>query len=138
MKRSLPGTKVRPPNFCWRDCSLFASDPTAPARAKQLLFELLEQAQASPESAEISVTLAAIETLGRWQLKQWRRASLTKFGDLVADYIVASAERGFDLASVAFAAIGRELRYNDPELFVKVFDGAFHRGPRKRRRTTKS
>jgi tetratricopeptide (TPR) repeat protein len=108
---------------------LSASDPTAPARAKQLLFELLEHAQASPESAEISVTLAAIETLGRWQLKQWHRESLYKFGDLVADYIVASAERGFDLAFVAFAAIGRELRYNDPERFVKIFERLPRRTP---------
>ena len=101
---------------------VFVDDSTAQARAKDLLFELLEQAQKSPESAEISVTLAAIETLGRWQLKQWHRDALEKFGDLVADYIIASAERGFDQAFVAFAAIGRELRYNDPALFVKVFE----------------
>jgi len=96
-------------------------DPSKVERAKALLFELLERAKASPDSAEISVTLAAIETLGWWQLKKWFREALQKYGSLAADYIIASSERGFDHASVAFAAIGRELRYNDPDAFASVF-----------------
>lgn len=105
------------------------NDSIALARAKDLLFELLERAQSSPDSAEISVTLAAIETLGWGQLKQWHREALEKFGGVVADYIIASADRGFQHAFLAFATIGRELRYNDPALFVKVFEQLPSRTP---------
>jgi len=98
-------------------------------RAKDLLFELLEEAKASPDTAEISVTIAAIETLGRHQLKQWFRDAMTKFGGLVTNYIVESAVRGFDQAFVAFASIGRYLRYNDQDLFVSVFNQLPRRTP---------
>jgi tetratricopeptide (TPR) repeat protein len=100
---------------------LFKDDKRDIEQAKNLLFELLEEADASPATAEISVTLAAIETLGRWQLKQWFREALQKFGSLVANYIVESANRGLDQAFVTFASIGRDLAYNDPALFVSVF-----------------
>jgi tetratricopeptide (TPR) repeat protein len=91
-------------------------------RAKNLLFEILKRAQESASTAEVSVTLAAIETLGRWQLKQWFREALEQFGALVTNLIVESAERGLDQAYSAFASIGRELRYNNQELFVRVFE----------------
>lgn len=90
-------------------------------RAKCLLFELLENARTSPGTAEISVTLAAIETIGRWQLKPWFREALSKYGELVAGFIIESATRGFDQSFVAFASIGRELRYNNPDLYLTVF-----------------
>ena len=101
---------------------LFKEDKKVIERAKTLLFELLEEAEASPATAEISVTLAAIETLGRWQLKQWFREALEKFGNLVANYIVESATRGLDQAFVTFASIGRDLAYNDEPLFVSIFN----------------
>jgi tetratricopeptide (TPR) repeat protein len=91
-------------------------------RAKSILFEILKRAQESASTAEVSVTLAAIETLGRWQLKQWFREALEQFGTLVTNLIVESAERGLDQAYSAFASIGRELRYNNQELFVRVFE----------------
>jgi len=90
-------------------------------RAKVLLFDLLSEARAEPH-AEISVTLAAIAVLGQWQLKKWFREALAEFGKLLADLIVEAAVRGFDQAFVAFAAIGRDLQYNDEALFFRVFD----------------
>lgn len=89
-------------------------------KAKDLLFELLRDAKATPEQAEISVTLAAITAIGQWQLKAWFRDALVEFGELAANYIVDAAARGFDQAFVAFAAIGRELQFNDDALFQKV------------------
>lgn len=112
---------------------LLIFDQGAIERAKNFLFDLLEDAKASPSTAEISVTLAAIETLGRSQLKQWFREALTRFGDLVADYIVESAARGFDQAFVAFASIGRELRYYNQALFVSVFEQLPRRTPEEAR-----
>lgn len=108
---------------------IFSKDKKTVERAKDLLFELLEEAKTSPATAEISITLAAIETLGRWQLKDYFRESLARFGGLVTDYIIESAARGFDLAFVAFASIGRELRYSDQPLFVYVFEHLPRRTP---------
>lgn len=98
-------------------------------RAKNILFDLLEEARKSPETAEISVTLAAIETLGRQQLKQWFPEAISKYGDLVTNYIIESAVRGFDHAFAAFASIGRYLRYNDQDLFISVFSQLPRRMP---------
>lgn len=103
------------------------------ARAGTLLLEILEEAKTKPEEAEISVVLAAIETLGRWQLsKSLPNAipdALDKYGRLVADFITSSAARGFDLAFVAFAAIGRKLRYHDEPLFFEVLSALPDAGP---------
>lgn len=101
---------------------LFSSDKSDLERAKDLLFEILEAARVSPATAEISITLAAIETLGRWQLKQWFREALERYGDLVATFIIESAARGYDQAFVAFASVGRDLRYNDEARFVSVLE----------------
>lgn len=100
---------------------VFNKDRKVIERAKNLLFELLEEANTSPATAEISVTLAAIETLGRRQLKEWFRNALQQFGSLVASFIVESAARGLDQAFVAFASIGRDLAYNDEALFISIF-----------------
>jgi hypothetical protein len=92
-------------------------------RAKDLLYGLLEEARQSPRDAEISVTLAAIETLGRHQLNRHLREALARFGGVIAEYIVAGAARGLDLAYTAFAAIGRDLQYNDEQLFYRILGG---------------
>ena len=76
-------------------------------RARDILYELLEEAKTSPETAEISVTLAAIETLGRQQLRQWFPEAMSKYSEVVTGYITDSAIRGFDQAFSAFASIGR-------------------------------
>jgi tetratricopeptide (TPR) repeat protein len=90
-------------------------------RAKDLLYELLEEARQSPHEAQISVTLAAIENLGRHQLNLHLREALARFGEVIAEYVVDGAARGFDLAFTAFAAIGRDLQYNDEQLFNRIF-----------------
>lgn len=103
------------------------------ARAGTLLLEILEEAKTKPDEAEISVVLAAIETLGRWQLsKALPNAipdALDKYGRLVADFIMSSAARGFDQAFVAFAAIGRKLRYHNEPLFFEVLSSLPDAGP---------
>lgn len=90
-------------------------------RSRDLLFEILEMAKANPALAEISVTLAAIETVGQRQLKEWFPEALVRFGDVVSKFIIESAVRGFDHAFQAFAKIGRALRYHDPRLFMLIF-----------------
>lgn len=102
-------------------------------RARTLLLEILEEATTKPDEAEISVVLAAIETLGRWQLSKELPNAITdaldQYGRLVADYIMSSAARGFDQAFVAFAAIGRRLRYHNEPLFFEVLTSLPATGP---------
>lgn len=91
-------------------------------QAKNVLFDLLEEAKASPDIAEITVTLAAIELLCYQQVKQWLPEAIIKYGSLVSDFIVKSAMRGFNQAFQTFVFIGRYLRYNDKDLFVSIFN----------------
>ncbi|WP_417375308.1 NB-ARC domain-containing protein [Gimesia maris] len=92
--------------------------------AKDLLLDILNEAQEKPNEAEISVVLASIETLGYNQLSKAipniLPEAFDRFGELVADLIMSSAPRGFDLAYVAFASIGRKLRYHDEPLFFEI------------------
>lgn len=103
---------------------LLYGDAAAVERGRTLLLQILDEAKSAPDQAEISVVLASIEVLG-WGLltKAIPNAlpeALAIYGELVADLITSSAARGFDQAFVAFAAIGRALRYHDEALFMKV------------------
>ncbi len=100
---------------------LSKADRDSLLRSRDLLFEILEMAKADPALAEISVTLAAIEIVGQGQLKEWFPEALVRFGDVVSEFIIESAVRGFDHAFQAFAKIGRALRYYDPRLFMLIF-----------------
>lgn len=91
-------------------------------RAKDILFELLIRAANDHDNADISVTLAAIETLGRSQLKDYFPEAVKNFGDLLRKLIVDSAVRGFDQAYVSFASIGRYLKYHDATNFLKLLN----------------
>lgn len=98
-------------------------------RAKDILFRILEKACQDSSSVPLSVTLAAIEVLARKELKTWQREAIDRFGDTVAELIVEAAARGFDHAFVSFAAIGRDLKYNNQDLFVEVFKKLPRRAP---------
>ncbi len=100
---------------------LLAFEESSRKEAKDLLVGLLEEAQNDPHS-DISVTLAAITVLGQSQLEVWLRDALTKYGPFLAMLILEAAARGFDHAFVAFAAIGRNLQFNDEQLFFQIFD----------------
>ena len=105
---------------------LLYGDADSAEKARLLLVGILRRAKESPEQAEISVVLASIETLG-WGLLSKASSNalsnaLDEYGDLVADYIVSSAARGFDHAIISFAAIGRTLRYQNEGLFLDVFN----------------
>ncbi|MCY3008138.1 MAG: tetratricopeptide repeat protein [Planctomycetota bacterium] len=103
---------------------LLYGDVSDVERGRKLLLSILESARTNPDDASISVVLASIETLG-WGLlnKGIPNAlpeALNTYGGLVAEFIMASAARGFDQAFVSFANIGRALRYHDENLFLEV------------------
>lgn len=112
---------------------LLKRDNASIERSKELLFELLEEAQVSPEAADISITLAAIETLGWGELKPWFPEALNKFGGLVAECIIESATRMLDHAFLAFASIGRFLQYNAPDQFHLILKALPKRTPEEAR-----
>ena len=91
-------------------------------KAKNILFELLTSAKCSPEKADISVSLAAIETLGRSQLKKFFPEAMERFGDLLGQLIVDSALRGFEQAYVSFVSIGRNLKDHDADQFLYLLN----------------
>jgi tetratricopeptide (TPR) repeat protein len=107
---------------------LLAFETTSRNEAKDLLFGLLTEARTQPHT-DIAVTLAAVAVLGQSYLEQWLRDALAEYGTFLADLILEAAARGFDQAFVAFAAIGRNLQYNDEALFFRIFDQLPFRAP---------
>lgn len=90
-------------------------------RAHALLLEVLEGAATSPPKSGLSVTLAAIEDLGKSKLKKYLPDVSRTLGDVMAKAIIEASSRGFEQGFVAFAAIGRYWSFNEPERFMNVF-----------------
>tara|TARA_R110002049_G_scaffold263231_2_gene439433 strand:- start:24 stop:2813 length:2790 start_codon:yes stop_codon:yes gene_type:complete len=103
---------------------LLFGDDNKIVKAKDLLFDILKCAQEKPNEAEISIVLASIETLGRWQLSKVipniLPEALKEYRYLVAEFISSSASRGFDQAFISFSAISRVFKYHHEELFLET------------------
>lgn len=95
-------------------------------RAQSLLMQILQDASEHPDESEISVALAAIETLGWGLNRKFTRdalpKALVKHGRQIADLITSAGARGFDQAFSTFAAIGRAMRYHNEGLFISVLE----------------
>ena len=95
-------------------------DTKAGARAREILFQLLDEALADSNAVSMSVTLAAAELLRRKVvLPNWADV-FARFGKLLKDRIVAANLRGLEQSTLTLASLSADWSRNDPEDFVGV------------------
>lgn len=92
------------------------------ARARELLFGLLDDAYAAPREASVSVTLAAAELLRRNSVQADFAHVFAKYGALLEALISDASRRGLEQATQAFGALGAEWAKRDVAGFRRVFE----------------
>lgn len=93
-----------------------------PDRAKALIFQIIEAAQHAPGTVQITTLIETLATLRRRHLHAANREMTQRFGPFMAQMIKAAAWTGEAQPVHAFAAVGPDWSYTEPNLFREVFE----------------
>lgn len=92
-----------------------------PSRAKELIFEIIEAEQSTPGTVQITTLIDTLATLRRKHLRGFTAELTKRFGSFMAQMIKAAAWTGEAQPVRAFAAVGPDWSYSEPNLFLEVF-----------------
>jgi tetratricopeptide (TPR) repeat protein len=93
-----------------------------PERAKNLVFSIIETEKIRPGTVSTTVLLETLATLRRQHLRKFVSEMTERFGRFMAQQIKAAACSGADQPIRAFAAVGTEWSYKEPDLFMEVLE----------------
>jgi len=91
-------------------------------RAKNLIFDIIDQERAEPNTVATSTIMETLATMRRRHLRKHVREMTARYGQFMALQIKAAACSGEEHPFEAFAAVGGEWSYTSPDLFMDVFE----------------
>jgi tetratricopeptide (TPR) repeat protein len=93
---------------------IYRTDPAKVERTTQLVDEILDE-----QDVSYSVLLGVIERLP-WGSGEWRAGLIQRHASAIEGTIVEAADVGVQQAFSAFAALGRYLSTEEPEMFQRI------------------
>jgi tetratricopeptide (TPR) repeat protein len=96
------------------------SDRATLQRARDLLVEIVEQADKGEHPVGTSVLLATIGEFGREYMDEWAGDITERYRNLIKHTLVEAAARGLPQGLKALADIGRYFGWHDPDRLVDI------------------
>jgi hypothetical protein len=93
-----------------------------PARAKALIFEIIEAEELVPGTVQMTTLIETLATLRRSHLRGFTAEMTKRFGPFMAQMIKAATWSGEAQPVRAFAAVGPYWSYLEPGLFREVYE----------------